>query len=188
MKQLLRQKMKEYRDSLSLIESDEKSDEIFLNLQNLIKNFKEKIYFVYLSFSSEAKTQKIIDYLLECGKKVFVPKVEQSEMVAIEINKNSKFQKSKFGIFEPIGKSEEIDNFVAIIPCLAVSLNGERLGYGGGYYDKFLKNKTAKKVAICFDNQIVDFIKTESFDINMDYIVSNKRIIEIKKRWNSSLF
>ena len=180
--------MKEYRDSLSLIEIDEKSDEIFLNLQNLIKNFKEKIYFVYLSFSSEAKTQKIIDYLLECGKKVFVPKVEQSEMVTIEINKNSKFQKSKFGIFEPIGKSEEIDNFVAIIPCLAVSLYGERLGYGGGYYDKFLKNKTAKKVAICFDNQIVDFIKTESFDINMDYIVSNKRIIEIKKRWNSSLF
>lgn len=171
--------MKNYRNSLTQTELEKMSDDVFCNLKKILKNFCETNYFIYLSFNNEVQTQKIINFLLLNKKNVFVPKIKNNFMLASRIDEKTTFEKNKFGILEPTSNCEDINNFVAIIPCLAVDKFGNRVGYGGGYYDKFLQNKCAKKIAICFDNQITDCIPAQNFDIKMDYVISNRRIIKI---------
>ena len=174
MKNQLRDELKAARNKLSDEQIKDLSHQIFLNLKPIIDNINWNKFFVYNSFSSEAKTDEILLYLLNSNKQVFLPRVEQKQMVAVRLTKTAKFKTSKFGIAEPIGEAEDINNFVAIIPCLAVDKFGNRLGYGGGFYDKFLQNKTAVKIAICFDFQQVDQIETSHFDVPMDFVVTEK--------------
>lgn len=118
--------------------------------------------------------------MIDNNKLVFLPKVEGENMVAIKISKTTNFKTNKFGINEPVGETENIDDFVAIVPCLAVDKKGNRLGYGGGFYDKFLKAKISIKIAICYDFQVVENIESMSFDVSMDLIVTDKQIKKIK--------
>ena len=102
-------------------------------------------------------------------------------MQSVKITTNTGFKKSSFGILEPEGEASDIDDFVAIMPCLAVDKYGNRIGYGGGYYDKFLKNKSAFKIALCYDFQFVDKIVSDKHDIKVDCIVTDKQILNIER-------
>lgn len=135
-----------------------------------------KFFFVYNSFGAEVETNLIIEHLFALNKKVYLPRVENGEMVAVPCNKNSQFKLGHFKIKEPIGKSENINNFVALVPCLAIDTMGNRFGYGGGFYDKFLQNKNAIKVALAFDFQLVDKVPTEDFDVLMDMVITNSGV------------
>ena len=68
---------------------------------------------------------------------------------------------------------------VAVVPFLAVDKCGNRLGYGGGYYDRFLKNTTAKRVAYGYDFQIVNEVPAETWDEKMDVVVTDERILQV---------
>ena len=86
-----------------------------------------------------------------------------------------------YGIEEPkeyeiITKSADI----SIIPLVACDKNGNRIGFGKGYYDKYLKDKNTVKIGICYSWQIVDFIQKTTGDISLDYIVSEQEIIKVK--------
>lgn len=168
--------MKFKRNELPKNDVEVMSEKIFFNLKNILDCNSR--FFVYVSFSNEAKTDKIIEYLLLNNKEVFVPKIKNQTMVGVKINKNTNYKINSFGILEPSEKSTNFDNFVAIVPCLMVDKFGNRLGYGKGFYDKFLKNKTAKKIAICFDFQLSDFVPNDKHDIKMDMVITDKQIIE----------
>lgn len=176
MKNQLREELKATRNKLSDEQVKDLSHQIFLNLKPIIDNTNCNKFFVYNSFSSEAKTDEILLYLLNSNKQVFLPRVEQKQMVAVRLTKTAKFKTSNFGIDEPVGETEDINNFVAIVPCLAVDEKGNRLGYGGGFYDKFLKNKTSTKIAICFDFQLVKKIDSSPFDVQMDFVVTENKL------------
>lgn len=131
--------------------------------------------FIYLSFSHEAPTDKLIEGFIEEGHIVFCPRIENGEMSAVEYGED--FTVSNLGIREPVGESYEGPLDVVILPTLAVDCLGNRLGYGGGYYDRFLQGKTALKIAYCYDCQLVKNVPREAWDEPVDVIVTEEKII-----------
>lgn len=146
-------------------------------IQNKIINSdafkKSNIIFVYVSTQNEVGTEKIIRRALSMNKTVCVPRcLEKGIMQAIKIKSTDELSIGKFGICEPTGddvmSAEKID--LVIVPCVCASLNGERLGHGGGYYDKFLESCNAVKYCLCFDKLILSEIPMDEFDIYMDKV------------------
>ena len=136
---------------------------------------KRKV-FVYLSFSSELATDGMIERLQEEGYEVYCPRLEKGEMLAVEYGKD--FTLSKLGIREPLGEILNAAPDVVITPLLAVDNEGNRLGYGGGYYDRYFeKYPTAKRIGFCFDFQIVNTIPHTQEDKRLDAIVTDKQTI-----------
>ena len=183
MKNPLRVSCKNLRNQLDDETIKNLSHQIFLNLKPTLQKLNNTKFFVYNSFGSEVKTDEIIQFLIDVSKEVFLPKVEGKNMVAIKLANSTKFSTNKFGINEPVGEAEDINNFVAIVPCLAMDKSGNRLGYGGGFYDRFLKGKTSIKIAICYDFQLVKNVEAMPFDVPMDLIVTDKRIVKINKKF-----
>ena len=159
----------------------------------LIENFETAIFskttwagtsrnfFVYLSFSSEAPTDGLIEILKAKGHAVYCPCVEEKEMTAVLYGED--FAISRFGVREPVGEKYEGEIDVIVMPLLAVDERGNRLGYGGGFYDRFLqKHSNATRVAYCYDFQIIKEIPTESWDEKVDLIVTDKRIVRISRK------
>ena len=139
-----------------------------------------KSVFCYLSYSSEASTDLLIEKLLALGCKVYCPRVEGSEMAVVEYGDD--FTLSPMRIREPVGIAYDGEVDVAITPLLAVDEKGNRLGYGGGYYDRyFAAHPQTKRVAYGYDFQIVDEVPHEETDKTMDCIVTDKRVTWIKK-------
>ncbi len=134
-----------------------------------------KVIFAYVSTESEPDTVKIIESAIAEGKKVCVPKcVSKSEMKAVVIESLDELVEGRYGLKEPASTSKAIDENeidLAIIPCVAASATGKRLGHGAGYYDRFLESTTAFKMCLCFKKLIFDEIPTGEHDILMDTII-----------------
>ncbi len=153
----------------------------------LVENFfkaglgEKANFFVYLSFSSEAPTDKLIESLLARGKSVYCPRVEGREMAAALFSDD--FALSPYGIREPVEKAYTGGLDIAVLPLLAVDERGNRLGYGGGYYDRFLRARPEiLRVAYCFDFQLVREVPREAWDERADLIVTDKRIVDTKRK------
>ena len=187
-KNTLRKVYKEKREKLDSIHKKRMDSEIenkFLNT-NIYKN--SKVVFIYVGMENEINTKNIIEKVLKDNKEVIVPKVEIKNkiMKAIKINSIDELKPcGYYGILEPLDFSKEIDiNKVdlVIVPGLAFDKYGGRLGYGGGYYDKFLqKINYIYKLALAYDFQIIDFVPMEKHDIKVDLLITNKEIINTIK-------
>lgn len=145
---------------------------------DIYKNAKS--IFIYVSFGSEVSTTDIINDALQSGKEVYVPKTNKKakEMEAIRIYNLNNMTVDKWGILEPINVDKdkigkEFD--LIIMPGVAFDRKGNRIGYGGGYYDKYISKyqKKTTLLALAYDIQIVDNIESEEHDIRVDYIISN---------------
>ena len=154
----------------------------------LLENFEKAIFskteragtrrsfFVYLSYSSEAPTDELIEWLKTAGHLVYCPKVAGKEMTAVLYGED--FSISDYGIREPIGAVLKGETDVIVLPLLAVDERGNRLGYGGGFYDRYLReHPQAKRVAYCYDFQIARNVPVEKWDERVDVIVTDKRIL-----------
>ena len=140
-----------------------------------------RTFFVYLSFSSETPTDKLVCRLQEDGHRVVCPRIENGRMVAVEYGED--FTLSDRGIREPIGEAYEGEIDVAIVPMLAVDIQGNRLGYGGGYYDKFFEERsTVYRIAYGYDFQIVPDVPNEPWDVKMNCIVTDKRVVAVEDK------
>lgn len=134
--------------------------------------------FCYLSYSSEAPTDRLIERLLELGIFVYCPRLENGEMQAVALGEDMSL--SSLGIREPVGEPYLGELDLAITPMLAVDGKGNRLGYGGGCYDRFFKaHKEIRRVAYGYDFQVLKCVPTEAWDEPMQAIVTEKRIITI---------
>lgn len=134
-------------------------------------------FFIYLSYFREAPTDYLIERLIADGHRVCCPRIEDGKMYAVEYGED--FALSDYGIREPIGNRFEGDIDIAVIPFLAVDKQGNRLGYGGGYYDRYLKTSTAKRVAFGYQFQLVNEVPCELWDEKMDVIVTDEEIVWI---------
>lgn len=141
----------------------------------------------YVSTNSEVHTHQIIHYLLQKGKIISAPYTikKHKKILPIRINNFSELKKGTYNILEPQYKIENIMDYrkieLVIIPGLAFDLKGNRIGYGGGFYDSFL-NKLSKntiKLALAYDVQLLknDIIDTEAHDISVDYILTENELI-----------
>lgn len=171
------------RNSLENQEYVELSALIQANLFNLEEYKKAKTVLFYYAFGSEVLTQKMIQDSLK-EKIVLLPKVNNSKktFTAHQIKNCHKDLSEGFsGIQEPNETCQEyaknkID--LIVVPGVAFGTKGERLGYGTGFYDRFLKGCTGAFVGICFEIQITDKIVPDEHDVKMHKIVTEKRVID----------
>ena len=116
------------------------------------------------------------------SKQIFFPKISGDEIVPLKYN--GEFCLGKYNIKEPlnadIGDIDKLD--LVVVPALCVDLNGYRIGYGKGYYDRFIKKlnrKRTKLVVVAYEQFVVDDICPDSFDEKVDFIITEKRVIEL---------
>lgn len=141
-----------------------------------------RAFFVYLSFGSEADTRGIVNGLLHRDKRVLVPKIVEGEMIAVPYS--APFRRGKYGIEEPVNGEEEMPE-VSLTPLLAFDKAFTRLGYGGGYYDKyFAKRQTVLRIGLAFSFQEADRLPKEETDIPLDGVITERDFLFREKGEN----
>lgn len=175
------------KEALPLVEKREMDNAIYETIINSHEFINAKVIFIYISFGKEVDTHNIIQYAIASGKEVCVPRVisRLKGMRALKINSLDELEISNYGILEPKENSEEVsvENMdLAVIPGLAFDLQGGRIGYGGGFYDRFFSNSdiNIKKIALAYEFQILEEIPLEDHDIAIDSIITENRCKDIK--------
>lgn len=176
-KKILRKQMRERRDALTTAEIDSRSKQIS---EQLLQSafYKECTHIcVYEAFRNEVNCKYIKTKALQDGKCVYLPVTDETNktMEFYQITEDTIYREGNYGIREPeINKNSKTlqDKALILMPGLVFDRNKHRLGYGGGYYDKYLAlHKEHITVALCYNFQIVDELPCEEHDILPDYIV-----------------
>lgn len=184
--------MKNQRNELPKSIRNEYNANILSKLLNLNDYIECDMLFTYLSFGSEIDTIAIINNALKSNKKVYIPRVEGSYMNFYEIDDLNGLIRSKFGILEPednfkkkyIKPLSSEKNKLMLLPGLAFDKQGNRIGYGAGYYDKYLSqynNDEFIKIGLSYDFQLLEHITKEQYDIGADFIVTPEKIYICKE-------
>lgn len=175
------------RDQLSKKEQARKSEEIRSQLVSLPVIDQARCLFIYVGFRSEVQTVGFINSCIAMGKKVCVPLtlVESSNLLTVHVtDPDMQLQPGYCSIPEPTEEwarantvdAREIE--VVLVPGSVFDINGGRMGYGGGYYDRFLSRETprATRVGLAFELQIVEQLLLEPYDQKMDMIVTENKV------------
>ena len=127
----------------------------------------------YLSFPHEFQTQELIEQALKDGKKVLIPKTYPKGRMDFVVYNPQQLVKTSFGLLEPQGDLEVVDASqidLIHVPGLAFTTEGYRIGYGGGYYDRYLKHLSGHTLSTIYPCQVQDFI-TENHDIPVQEVL-----------------
>lgn len=197
--------MREKRNRLSSDEIITKSNQIFQQIEEFNAFSLVNDILIYVSYKSEVHTHEFIKRCLFLHKNVFVPKVYGRTMQFIQIEHMEDLKKGAYGIFEPvkdapiwddiylkdnvllkkeasleenvISKKNRQQKAIMILPALAVDMQFNRVGYGGGYYDRYLAvHSNMIKIAAVFDFQVMHRFETEENDKKVDIIVTEKNL------------
>ncbi len=160
---------KKYKAVRSKITDNDNCENLFLSHNLYISS---EVILVYASFNFEQSTRELISKALYDKKSVFLPRIKSGEMKFYRIYSPDDLKPGFFGIDEPAGSELYSGcDCVCIVPGIAFDKKGYRLGYGGGYYDKFLSTRdNIIKVGFCSKDCFADELPIESTDIKMDYI------------------
>lgn len=179
-KKFIRSEILEKRGKISQEEKLKWDEKIFEELINREVYKKASVIFAYVSYDNEVDTHKIINHAIKSGKTICVPKIASKAegMKIFKINSFEDLEIGYFGIQEPKNycvevKGEEVD--LILMPGVAFDREGGRIGYGGGFYDRFLQNKKVHgfKLAVTYNFQILDNIPMEDYDVKVDDIITN---------------
>ncbi len=181
-KKELRAKIKAYRMSLKSDEKahmDKKISE-FITSMPAFKNAKTLL--CYISTEIEVGTDLIIKEAFKQNKNVYIPRCvdKKGHMDFIKIVSTDDLDVTSFGILEPKAELNEkyvnSPDTICIIPALIYDSEGYRLGYGGGYYDRFLSEFDGKKVGIIYAENLIDRIHRGKYDIAVDFIATEEAL------------
>lgn len=180
-KEKIRRRILKLRDGLSSEEREEKSKQIKKKLFALFEFRAAKTIFFYAAKGNEVETKGMIEESLSSGKKVGLPIVKGKEIFFSRTFNYGKLLPSTFGILEPEEEHpislDRVD--LIIVPGIIFDSQGNRIGFGRGFYDRFLKKiPDAFKIGLAFELQILETIPKISTDIPVDKIVTEKRIIK----------
>ena len=179
----LRKSFKKQRSLLDINQVKGLSKRIFENLLEL-NIWDKSFYHLYLSnqINNEVETDEIVNLLFMKNKRVFVPKILGKDLLNIEIDNNTNYFLNQLGIREPISSNQKDASLLEVIfvPLLIFDKLGHRVGYGGGYYDKFLENikEDVLKIGLSLFDPIDEIQDIEKHDISMDYIITPKRVYD----------
>ena len=151
-----------------------------LNQIDIFRNSKKIA--CYYPIGSEVRTQNIMQELLGIGKDVCLPQVVGDNLIFKKILGLKDLEKGSYGIMEPKENCPIVENIdVVLVPTVGITKNGVRLGYGYGYYDRFLSSSNAKTIALTYSKQIVKSIPSSEKDIKIDWVITEDGSIETSK-------
>lgn len=173
-KKTLRKQIREQKRAMTpeqITTASEKLVQMFLETE-LYR--QAKTIYGYLPYNQEVRTVPILEQALADGKRVAVPKVCGDEMKFIYMTDLTQVEEGYAGIPEPIADGPVGDDPTALVlmPGMAFTKEGHRMGYGGGFYDKFLAEEpNHPTIALCYDFQIFESLPTEEFDVPVDCVL-----------------
>lgn len=182
-KQRLRSEYTNIRKALPVSQKAELDKEIFKRAVQLWAYRQEQLVLSYVSRDIEVDTAAIINKAFEDGKTVAVPRCKQGEetMDFYIISSFDDLEKGFFGILEPNPeKCERLSDFsqgVCFVPALSFDMKGYRLGYGKGYYDRFLAKFGGKSAGLCYSSCICPELPRNEFDKSVDILISDKNYL-----------
>lgn len=185
-KKMTRNAIKEMRLALSEEEIQTLSEACVSKVLQFPELLEAKTVCVYMSTGNEIDTSAIIQYCLENDKKVAAPRVEGETMEFYYFENASDLRQGAYDIWEPTGMVKVTDEeSLVIMPGVAFDLNCNRIGYGKGYYDRYLsKHPKMKRIALAYEFQIVGKIKQEIHDVKPQMIVTESRVIMQPKEFD----
>jgi 5-formyltetrahydrofolate cyclo-ligase len=196
MNQNLRKTILTRRNTLTVDEQSKKSEQILSSLMAFREVQLAKTFFIYVNFRSEVQTIPFIIHCLSEGKTVLVPVtlVAEKKLLAVRITDiDGDLEAGYSGIPEPVPSLQQTmetdPSFIdmIILPGSVFDRRGGRLGYGGGYYDRFLVDAApqAVRVAVAYESQLIDRIELQPHDQLMDWIVTEKKIYSCRRKPNA---
>ena len=180
-KKELRTKVKKKISKLSRRETEESDKKILHQIKSLAEYKNADTIFCYVSTEKEINTISLLQEILDSGKRLGVPKCTgKGIMDAYEIQNLEQLKIGSYGILEP---GEECDIILdpteiqfAIIPCISCNRKGERLGHGGGYYDRYLVRTGAFRLGAAFECQYDGQMEVKPSDAPLDKIITETHI------------
>jgi 5-formyltetrahydrofolate cyclo-ligase len=172
-KAALRKMIREKKRAMTELEIENASRLLMEQFIHSSSYMKAKSLYGYLPYNQEVRTVPILEQALRDGKRVAVPKVYGDEMKFIWMTDLSQVDIGYAGIPEPVADGPVADDPHALVlmPGLAFDSQGHRIGYGGGFYDKFLALEPEHfTVALCYGFQMFEHLETEAFDKNVDHV------------------
>lgn len=173
-KKLLRKQIRELKRGMTeeqIIAASQRLGELFLSSEYYRQ---ARTIYGYLPYNQEVRTVPMLQQALRDGKRVAVPKVFGDEMKFIYLEDLSQVEAGYAGIPEPVTDGPVANDSTALVlmPGLAFDREGHRIGYGGGFYDRFLAMEPEHPtVALCYEFQMVDHLETEEFDMPVDCVL-----------------
>lgn len=181
-KESLRNRLLETRDNTSF-------DLLKIASENIQKKLKKIYAFknaqkigMYYPIGSEIFTQDVIQELISQGKEVFLPKVTGETMEFRKVADFSSLEHGSFDIMEPRDDCPVENNLdVILVPTVGIDLSGVRLGYGYGFYDKFLAENKTTTISLTLEKQIIKNIPKSDHDILIDWILTEDQMIQTQR-------
>ncbi|KFE98724.1 5-formyltetrahydrofolate cyclo-ligase [Chryseobacterium formosense] len=179
----LRKKYLGKRKSLTVNEIFQLSNEIFKNFIDYFKHSSgEKIHiFIPIEKFKEINTHIFIDYFLSRNIRVFVPKIVDTKLISVEIFADTKYEINDWQISEPTSNKDSgvLDFHYVVTPLLYADRNGNRVGYGKGFYDGFFEtiSKETKKIGVNYFNPDENIDDVWENDIPLDYLVTPTEVL-----------
>jgi 5-formyltetrahydrofolate cyclo-ligase len=184
-KEIVRRYMLKQRNKIAVDERAYLSEKAVENLLSMLEVKTAQRLFTFLSFGSEICLDSFITSCWETGKEIYVPKTYQTEkrMIPYRFTGWDSLVEGMYGIREPHEEKSEPwngDSFdIILVPGVAFTERGARLGYGGGFYDRFFAGLTNMPtlIAVCFEQQVIPFLPVEKHDYRVDKIITESRSI-----------
>jgi 5-formyltetrahydrofolate cyclo-ligase len=178
-KRLLRQELRQKLDQLKPAERVRRGSELLGQLLKHPKFVQAKTFLSYVGVGLEVETWPLVEEALRRGKRVFIPRVdeEKKKLWMIEITGKEELRPSRYGILEPAFRKERLGDpatlELAVIPGLGFDRQGGRLGRGGGYFDRFLREAMqAYKIGLAFECQLLDSVPQAGHDVRVDEVLT----------------
>lgn len=186
-KRELRTKYRSIRENMDPVKKRECDLAIFKRFTESVFYQESDVLLCFVSTGIEVETRGILEQAFADGKTVAVPKCldKNGKMDFFIIQGMDELYPAMFSLYEPDpSKAPRLGSYrnsVCVIPAMAFDAEGYRIGFGKGYYDRFLQKYTGKKVGICYNSCIAGFVPRGRYDVAADYIVTPKYIITAQK-------
>ena len=182
-KEELRRRLRLQRKGISEADFIQWSRQIIESLKEQEEYRRAQTIHSYVSMNKrrEVNTHPLIQEMIGAGKTVVVPQTqfEDSSLHHFKLASFDDLIENKWGVLEPLEggrvSAEELD--LVIVPMVGGDRRKHRIGYGGGFYDRFLSRVRCPKIGLCFEQNVVEELPTESFDVALDKIISEEQIV-----------
>lgn len=180
-KQQIREAKRNERENISIIRAAELSTRIAERVLKLPEYRKARSVMSYASLSGEVVTAALNERILADGKRLYLPRVRSdgTMMDAVRVLDTSVLKKGYRNITEPvdgeIARPGELD--LILVPGVAFDLRGGRIGFGGGFYDRFLSEMSGLRIGLAFETQLVEDACSTETDVPMDALVTEFRMV-----------